>query len=281
MAVVAAASVSITCSSTPTSPTTPPPPPPPPPPPVVNNTPPTITEVKTSGPRVEADQEIEVTAFVRDDETPLDQLTYTWTASPFTGTFTGNGPRVHWRAPREPQTPDTYTLTVIVTEHYTSADQPQQNTVSSSAEVHYNDSAAEVNAIAVQFYRDFGTYDVSAAACVRNFSDTCASEKQAELAQIQANRDRRDYRIVGSTLNLTPHITVDSTRTGATFLQSCTFEDVSTTNGRRVRVTGDCFLTAVYENWRWWLCDSTFLNGMSTALNLRNRVPGRILQRLP
>lgn len=278
-AALGAAVVSITCStSTPTGPT------PPPPPPVVINTPPAIAEVRIGGPRVDANQEVEVTASVQDAETPLDQLIYAWSASPANGTFTGNGPLARWRAPGQQKTPDIYTLTLTVTEKYMSAGQAQENRVSSSVTVHYNDSVAEVNALAVQFYKDFGTYEASATECVRNFSDngTCASEKQAELEQIQANRNRRDYRIVGSTLNMTPNITVDSRMTGATFLQSCTFDDVSTVNGKHTLTTGDCLLTAVYENWRWWLCRSNFLNGMATeSSSLKLRVPGRVIQLLP
>lgn len=278
-AALATAMISIACSSsTPTAPT------PPPPPPVVINTPPTIAEVRTSAPRADADQEIEVTAFVQDTETPLDQLTYTWSALPATGVFAGTGPLVRWRAPRQQKTPDDYTLTLTVTEKYTSAGQPQENKVSSSVTVHYNDSVAEVNALAVQFYKDFGAYDVGAAECVRNFSGngTCASEKEMELQQIQANRDRRDYRIVGSTLNMTPLITLDSSMTGATFLQSCTFDDVSTVNGKHTLTTGDCYLTAVYENWRWWLCKSNFLDGTSIeSKSLQLRVPGRVIKHLP
>ena len=68
---IAAALETITCAeSTPTGPTTPAQPPLPaePPPPSVNNTPPTITEVRTSSMRVEADQEVEVTGFVKDED---------------------------------------------------------------------------------------------------------------------------------------------------------------------------------------------------------------------
>ena len=273
---MAAAVVVSACGGSPTVPS-----PPPPPPPVVNNTPPTISGIRASAQRVDADKEIEVTAVVQDAETALDQLTYAWSATPTGGTFTGSGPVVKWRAPKGQRTPDMYTLTLTVTENYTSAGLPQQNRVSSSTSVRYNDSIAEVTALAVQFYNDFGTYDVSAAQCVRNFSDSCGKDKEEETAQIQANRDRRDYRIVGSTLSSAANLTFDNAMTGATFVQSCTFEDVSTVNGKRTRVTGDCFLTAVYEDWRWWLCVSRFLNGSSTELNLKHRVPGRVIQLYP
>ena len=106
--------------TTPSGGTTPPPvviPPPPPPPPPPNNAP-TITSVTLSSPRVEADQEVVVTASVADDVTPIDQLTYEWSAKPVDGTFSGSGPQVRWRAPHGQPTPSLYTLTLTVIENY-------------------------------------------------------------------------------------------------------------------------------------------------------------------
>jgi hypothetical protein len=256
------------CGSPPAAPT--------PTPPVVNNTPPIIQSMKVSADRVEADHELDVTASVTDAEVAPETLTYMWSASPANGTFTGSGPVVRWRAPTQQKTPDLYTLTLTVTETFLSAGLPKQNQVSSTVQVPYNDSPAEVRALAEEFYKDFGNSSVSAAACVRNFSDSCRG-KQEELANIQGNRDRTDYRIVGSTLSSSPHLTFDSGMTRGTFLQPCTFEDVSTTTGKRQRVSGDCYLSTVYEQWRWWLCDSHFFNGMVTSESLRYRVPGRLM----
>jgi hypothetical protein len=61
-------------------------------PPVVRNDAPIISSITVSSPRVEADQAVVSTAFVSDAETPLDQLTYQWSATPVNGTFTGSGP---------------------------------------------------------------------------------------------------------------------------------------------------------------------------------------------
>lgn len=249
---------------------------PPVPPSVVNNTPPAIAEVKTSSERVEADEEVELTASVKDDETALDQLTYAWAASPAAGTFTGNGPIVRWRAPKQQTTPDVYTFTLTVTEKFTSAGEARENeVVSSPVTVHYNDSVAEVTGVAEQFYRDFGTFSVSPEQCVRNFSDNC-SGKRDELSDIRNNR--LTTHILSSTFTATS-ITFNGTpRIAGTVRGPCTFEDIPNATGRRQKVSGECLLTTVYEEWRWYLCVSHFLNGRTTpASSLRYRVPGRII----
>jgi hypothetical protein len=71
----------------------------PPPPPSVNNTPPTITSFTLGAVRVEAGDDVDVTAVVADAETPIDQLTYDWSATPANGTFSGTGRQVRWKAP--------------------------------------------------------------------------------------------------------------------------------------------------------------------------------------
>jgi hypothetical protein len=48
--------------------------------------------------------------------------------------------------------------------------------------------------------------------------------------------------------------------------------------GRRERVSGTCFMTTVYENFRWLLCDSHFDPPFDHRFeSLRYRVPGRAL----
>ena len=260
-------------------------PPTPPTPPVVNNQPPVIVSVLASVERVEAGGEVEVVATVTDAETPVDRLTYTWSAMPAGGTFSGTGARVRWTAPAGATSPDTYRFVVNVTEQYTSEGRLQTNTVtSSSAGTHYNDSVAEITAIATQFYRDFATFSVSAADCVRNFSDRC-SGKSEELRDIQDNRNRTDFRIAGGVLLGSPSVSVGSQRITAEYRQRCQFEDIEIRNGRRWRVEGGCYLTAVYENWRWWLCESHFqepivVTGPFVAGTPLTRVPEDVRRRL-
>src|SRR5438552_9363184 len=80
-------------------------------PPPVTNTPPTIASL-TIGTRAEADQPIQIAATVTDVETPIAQLTYTWSASPHPGifggavSFSGNQVINTWRPPKGEKTPD-------------------------------------------------------------------------------------------------------------------------------------------------------------------------------
>ena len=246
----------------PTTPTTPPivtPPPPPPPPPPPNNAP-TITSLKPSSPRVEADQEITVTAVVTDDVTPVDQLTYEWSATPVNGTFTGTGAAVRWRAPHGQPTPGLYTLTLTVTEHYTESGIAKQIKVMSTVQVRYNDSYAEVSKLSVDFLNDFATYTTSPEQCVRNFSDSCRG-KADELSDIRANRV--NFQIQSGRLG-TPAIRFEEDLSFARSDVPCTFVSIQKATGKTETATGTCLLTAVYENFTWFLCDSRFSGSNST-----------------
>ena len=258
-------------------------------PPVVVNTPPTITSVTIGATRAEAGQGVQVTASVKDAETPVDQLTYAWSATPTNGTFNGTGATVTWTPPSGVTTPDLYTITLTVTEHYTSAGQAQQNVVSSSATVHYNDSKKESVDLASLFLQDFGTFTTSPAQCVRNFSDNIACQKGNEFTDITYNR--ANYHILSSTFTATS-VTFDQPRQNGVVDGPCVFEDIPnvgenpplTNAGKRELVAGTCHLTTVYENFQWRLCVSNFLAPYNTTIeSLRGRVPGRIVmaQKMP
>lgn len=259
---VALALGAISCSkSTPTVPT---------PPPVVINTPPVIQSVTAGAVRIEAGLELEVTASVQDAESSADQLTYTWTAAPTSGTFVGTGARVMWRAPVGADSPDTYTLTLTVSETYRSEGVQRENRVSSSAQVRYNDSVAEISKITSEFLTDFGTYTVSPEQCVRNFSDNCPG-KADELEDIRNNR--RLFQILSATFTISS-VAIHSDATRADITAPCTFVDIEKATGRRETVTGTCKLRSVYESFRWFLCESRFeWSGTTYGLSLRYRVP--------
>jgi hypothetical protein len=244
-----------------------------PPVPVVPNTPPTIVSVGAGASRVDAGDTLTLSAVVQDNDTPLDQLTYEWSAAPLPGTFTGSGRSVTWLAPHQATTPDTYTFTLKVTEHFTSAGQPMQNVVSASTQVHYNDSAAEMEGLAYDFLvNKFGNFNVSPQECVVNFSDNCTG-KDAELSDIEANREF--FHILSATFS------VDSTsfngnKTTSTVVGPCVFEDIVQSTGVRERVFGNCIIKGVYENFKWFLCDSGFQSTAATVPldRLRHRAPG-------
>ena len=252
-------------------------------PPIVNNTAPTIESIAMAGPRAEADRPIQVTAVVRDLESTLDRLTFTWSATPQTGAFggtttlAGNQATNTWRPPTGQPTPDLYTVTLTVTESFTSGGQPRANVVSSSTTVRYNDSPAEVLFLARDFLvSKFGNFNVGPAEAVSNFSDSCAG-KAEELEDVQDNR--AEVRIL-SALFLNPVATFDNTMTRGTVEGQCRFEDIPNSGpnaGKRQFVSGTCRLTTVYENFRWFLCDSNFISGTTELASLRGRVPGRIV----
>jgi len=255
-------------------------------PPTVNNTPPTIESLVMAGPRAEADRPIQATAVVKDIESTLDRLTFTWSATPQTGTFGGTTSFVGdqaintWRPPTGQTTPALYTITLTVTESFTSGGQPRVNVVSSSTTVRYNDSPAEVKFLATDFLvTKFGNVNVGPAEAVSNFSDNCAG-KAEEFDDVKDNR--AEVHIL-STLFLDPVVTIDSTMTRGTVEGQCRFEDIPNSGpnaGRREFVSGTCQLTTVYENFRWFLCESSFLPPYNTELaSLKGRVPGRIIAR--
>ena len=258
-------------------------------PPLTVNTPPTIESIAI-GARAESDKAIQITATVKDAETPIGQLTYTWSASPQTGTFSGNSVSgsqvlVLWLPPKGQKTPDLYTVTLTVSEAYTAAGQARQNVVSSSATVHYNDSPAEVNTVAYDFlvYK-FGNFNVTPTEAVSNFSDSdqvqpdgkiCRQEKAFELADVTTNRE--NFHILGASFTQTT-TAFNSAVTNGIIDGRCQFEDIPNSGpnaGRREFVTGMCHLTAVYENFRWLLCVSNFDGEDVTLASLRGRVPGR------
>jgi hypothetical protein len=249
-------------------------------PPVVTNTPPTIESLTVAGTRAEADRDIQVTAVVRDSETPVTNLTYTWSALPQSGSFTSNGATATWRPPRGQTTPDVYTIRLTVTEAYTSAGQPRQNVASSNTTVRYNDSPAEVIALARDFLvQKFANFNVTPAEAVINFSDSC-SGKAEEFDDVKDNR--QEVHILSGSF-LSPVTSFDSEMLRGAVEGACTFEDIPNSGpnaGRREFVSGTCRLTTVYESFRWFLCESTFNPPYTTTLaSLKGRVPGRIVFR--
>jgi len=253
-------------------------------PPPVTNTPPTIESLTTPGPRAEADSPIQLAAVVKDLESTLDRLTYTWSASPQTGTFGGTTSFVGnqvintWRPPKGQTSPNVYTIGLTVTEAYTSAGQAKLNTVSSSTTVHYNDSPAEVTNLGTDFLvNKFSNYNVSPAEAVSNFSDSCAG-KAAELSDITENRE--SFHILSGRFTPMPP-TFNASLTSGTIEGFCEFEDIPKSGpnaGRREYVSGTCHLTNVYENFRWYLCESSFLPPYNTTLaSLKGRVPGHLI----
>jgi hypothetical protein len=228
--------------------------------------------------RVEAGSVLEVVAEVQDAETPLDQLTYTWTAGSVGGTFdpvNANPGRVRWLAPRG-SAPAAFIFQLSVTEPYQELGVPKTHQVSAaSSMLHYNDSIAEVMGIAVRFITElFSNYSVTPAEAVQDFSDSCPGKKR-ELADVEGNR--KNFRILSGTYSNVV-VTLNSDRTYANVTGICVFRDIPKSGphaGDTQQVEGRCHLTAIYEQWKWFLCDSEFdAKGLAPTESLRFRVPG-------
>jgi hypothetical protein len=253
------------------------------PPPALPNTPPVITSLTLSSPRVEAGEDVQVTAVVEDSESPLDQLAYDWSATPASGVFSGSGREVRWTAPAFVQTtPDLYALRLMVTERYIEKGRAGENTVSSSVPVHYNDSRREIARISLRFLTElFPDHSVPAAVAVQDFSDSCVIGKAREFSDVANNRV--NFHILsGSYTGIS--IDLNNDKTFADVRGTCEFRDIpldpgNPYYGRLEAVSGTCHLTTIYEDWKWFLCESSFEPPYGVTIeSLRYRVPGRIVQ---
>lgn len=260
---------------------------------VVTNTPPTVKSITAGDTRVEVGAPVTLTAVVEDQETPVANLTYEWSAP--NGTFTGTGAQVSWTPGADAVTPGDFVVTLKVTERYTNAGAQAENTATGTATLHVNNSPKELAELSLRFLSDFANSKVSPDKCVSEFSTTsktCADGKKDELADISDTR--HDYEHIGSTLRSTG-LTIAPNRLSATVHTFCSFTvkviakdpiDEPCRNGgcplgSTGTSTGDCWTTNVYEQGRWWLCESHFtpqpsLNPLSTFVpNLFRRTGSR------
>ena len=234
---------------------------------------PVIDSISSSADRVEVDDEITVTAVVKDQETPIEQLKFDWSAD--AGSFSGDGAVVKWRAPKDIKTPADYDLRLTVTETYGSPNsagvRPQNVTTGSLPAIRVHNSPKELGDLSIQFLTDFAHSNVPASTCVRDFTDSCKG-KSEERGDIEANRVHFD--ILNYSLNL-KSVVVGSSAVSANMVVACSFTsrikacdagDKACVVGDVGTAKGDCILTGKYENRRWWLCDSHFIGKLSDSL---------------
>lgn len=226
--------------------------------PAVNNAAPVINSVTAAVARTEVNTDVTVTADVTDVETPVDKLVFTWTAN--AGQITGTGPTVTYRLPKDAVlTPVSVTVSVQVTENYTDNGVAKQNvTTASASPVLVHDSTQELGDMALKFLIDlFGNSNISPSACLVDFSDSCPG-KQAEFDDIVTNR--QEFRIYGVSATVS-NVEFNAPASSATFAwitAPCDIHDHHFPNNRDGDSIGSCDLTAVYEQERWWLCQSSF-----------------------
>jgi len=233
------------------------------------NTPPQIKSIAVSDPRIEVGTPVTVTAVVEDAETPVANLTYAWTSSA-PGTFAGSGATVTWTAGTEAKTPGDFTLTLTVTERYTSGGTALENKAATDLPVHVNNSPKELADMSLRFLTNFADSKVSPDTCVAEFTDSCRG-KTDELKDIRDNR--HDFLIQASSLQHTG-LSIAPSRTSATVHTACKFTSLVITTSPQSegclndpasckfnstqQAEGDCFTTNVYEKGRWWICESHY-----------------------
>ena len=254
---------------------------------VVSNSPPVVKSITAGDTRVEVGTPVTLTAVVEDQETPVANLTYAWSAA--NGTFNGTGAQVTWTPGAEAVTPGDFVVTLKVTERFSNGSTQLENTASGTATLHVNNSPKELSELSLRFLSDFANSKVSPDKCVSEFStttSTCARGKKDEFADIDDNR--HDYEMLESTLRNTG-VSVAQSRLNATVHTFCSFKvkvisssprDEYCEGGKNCPLgstgtsTGDCWTTNVYEQGRWWLCESHF-----TALPSMN-APGTFVPTL-
>ena len=210
-------------------------------------------------------QPIAIAATVRDPDTPIDQLQFTWTAD--LGAFSGTGANVTWSAPADSPTPRTVTLSLTVADNIGSA--------TSSVSVSLHNSVKEVGDLAREFLLDFSNSALSPEYVMRNFSTgaRCVTPRDKEFADVVKNRTFyriESYTIGESKVNLQFNSIPCSYRleepfggdacavVPATWKSLCLVTNPECVAGEHTVADGLDYVTEVYENSRWRLCGSAY-----------------------
>jgi hypothetical protein len=247
--------------------------------PPVANVPPTIRAIRVSTTRAEVDQAVNISADVDDPDATPGSLAYNWSASgrlasdgrtvSNLGTFSGSGASVTWHlAHGTVATPIDVTIALEVVETYTTPDGPAQNHASQATEpFRVHDWDAEVTDMTLTFLlKYFGNSSVSPEACLVDFSDSCPG-KEAELGDIIHNRETFVILSAQATIST---IDFDASLNFADIYASCRFVSRRRDNGSVETAAGTCHLTGVYEQRRWWLCDSYFDGPQNLPFGMRD-----------
>lgn len=263
--------------------------------PAGTNTPPAIRSLTVKGRKAnepanfaDLNETIDVTTIVEDAETPIDKLTFQWTAD--IGTFSGSGAVVTWAAPASARgTPVNAKLTLIVIENYKAADPSglpvdKQNTATMSATVAVHDSVKEVGDMAYDFLVAFSNSSITDPNVVlRDFTPECegTNSERGDVFKNRSNfRIQPDY-VVGNpavTINFGGSCTLfaDRYRPGDACAQVAVEWHSLVINpptdpsyGKIVTAKGIDQVTGVFLSGRWWLCDSDFKSTLSTWSSLR------------
>lgn len=171
------------------------------------NNPPSIDSIAIQGTRAsepanfaDVGEIVNIAATVHDDETPVDQLQYQWSAS--LGSIAGAGAQVTWTAPAglPGSDPVDVTITLKVIEKYGPSGGTQfEHDVTGTATLSLHDSVKEVGDMARQFLLDFSDSNITDVSYImRNFTTVakpCKGEEASEVAQ-----NRIDWKITESSV---------------------------------------------------------------------------------
>jgi hypothetical protein len=221
---------------------------------------------------------VQVTANVRDEETPLDQLQFNWSAP--VGSFSGNGPSVTWQAPQTGSAAE-IALKLEVVERYGTAPNTLEHRVSSTATVALHDSIKEVGDMARQFLLDFSDSNLRDVDYImRNFGNasTCPDVREVDNERADVIKDRRDFRIVNFRIG-SPRVTINfggscpfrSKRGDACAVVPSYWQSIELATNSLGAVDGDDILAAAYSasGRRWWLCSSDYDGRRASGVALR------------
>ena len=276
-AAIFAATIAAACSGQP--PTTPKPPPP-----VVNpptdppaNTAPTIDGIAVKGRRAGQPADfadikdiVDITATVRDPETPLEELIYQWSVS--AGIITGTGRVVTWTAPDAAAAPAKVTITLKVTENYGHPGQPKifSHERSSTATVNLHDSAKEIGEMTLRFLDGFSNPQTNKSwqDIMRDFKGSaCPDPSLADLERTDVenhynNFHMNSYQLGAANVSLAfGNGCAFRTKPGdACAIVSVRWNSTDLRTGVQGLAVGLDHVAAAYStaDSRWWLCSSDF-----------------------
>jgi hypothetical protein len=274
--------VAVACGAPPAGPGPNPGPDPPPPPPPSNALP-VIESVRVQGSRsrqpanfADVGETIAITAQVRDAETAVDQLTYTWTAP--AGTFAGTGASVTWTAPQVVDSAAAVTITLKVTEKFGFPGVPpafeQSQTAEASVSLH--DSVKEVGGMARQFLLEFSDSNLRDVGFVmRNFArNRCPQPSEVDSETDDVTRNRRERRITdysvgapATAVNFGGFCPFRNKRGDACAVVPVFWADIDLATNKAGSTRGNGVIAAAYsaDDKRWWLCASDYEALVSTG----------------
>ena len=258
--------------------------PPPPPPPVVGPaTAPVIRAIAVPSSRVEAGQDITMTAIVEDAETPLSQLTYQWVAS--AGTITGSGTTATWTMPRGIKAGVNVSITLTIVDTYDAVENNQVVkrqfiVVGTSTPFRVHDSTAETKELGRKFLIDlFGNSGVPPDDCMVDFTEVCANRPEGKNEELKQVRAHRQSFIVYRATMLAQRVDWGGSDTGAVH-NAVLYDDQEIGKPPKLPTCGDFITTVIYVGGRWWICESLFdsFNREHCPASINNEGVARVLR---